>query len=223
MCDLEWKLPAGLRHILTLHEARAALDLLKTSYAATHLFHGSVNPTTAGKHSHLQNHSSQKKKAHNLAFKTLLPFIEDLDAAAAAEQLQLDILPIQIKVGCHAGPYLRQEPCRSIGQERWQSSQVPRQIREAAEDPFLQEITSSSGPAAYYKENRLSGLYKKVDHLTLFLRWTAGNQNPFGALKLLQTSEMCFMHCNLSVDVLIKRLKRGCNEWRDGGQLELQV
>lgn len=62
----------------------------------------------------------------------------------------------------HAGLRQRQDPSWGVRQQGWQSSQVPRQIREAAEDPFLQEITATSGPAAYYKENRLSGLYKKV-------------------------------------------------------------
>lgn len=45
--------PAGLRQILSLHEARAALDLLKTSCAATRLFHGQADPKPAGKHIHL--------------------------------------------------------------------------------------------------------------------------------------------------------------------------
>ena len=35
--------------------------------------------------------------------------------------------------------------------------------RDAAlSDPFLQSIEATSGPAAAYKENRLSGAYKKV-------------------------------------------------------------
>ena len=33
---------------------------------------------------------------------------------------------------------------------------------KADEDPFLHSITATAGPAAYYKENRISGLYKKV-------------------------------------------------------------
>ena len=71
------------------------------------------------------------------------------------------------------GHWQRQDPSWGITQERWQSSQVPRQIREAAEDPFLEDITATSGPAAYYKENRLSGLYKKVDISLTKLRLTA--------------------------------------------------
>lgn len=31
-----------------------------------------------------------------------------------------------------------------------------------AEDPFVDSITATAGPAAYYKEHRTSGLYKKV-------------------------------------------------------------
>ena len=33
---------------------------------------------------------------------------------------------------------------------------------KADDDPFLHSITATAGPAAYYKENRISGLYKKV-------------------------------------------------------------
>ena len=35
-------------------------------------------------------------------------------------------------------------------------------LQAAAKDSFLKTISATSGPAAFYKENRLSGAYKKV-------------------------------------------------------------
>lgn len=40
-------------------------------------------------------------------------------------------------------------------------------MKEALQDTFLQNIQATAGPAAYYKENRLSGLYKKVPMIGL--------------------------------------------------------
>lgn len=47
-----------------------------------------------------------------------------------------------------------------------QKDRAKEKLKAASKDEFLQSITATSGPAALYKENRLSGAYKKVKVLS---------------------------------------------------------
>ena len=51
---------------------------------------------------------------------------------------------------------------QSEEQEASREAETSSRDRNTAEVPFLQSITTTAGPAAYYKENRASGVYKKA-------------------------------------------------------------